>query len=151
MNNIDLYLQPYAEDDELLNTWVDTIIHRVSWRLVENQEDWLYMAGEAPDTDLPKLKPEAREYIRKMTHVELGWLVSYIVDYLITKYRLSNIELDEETIADLKWDLEDCNGGYEEWENEARKRIFQEYSEFLGEEKAQELAEGWWGDWRCSD
>ena len=146
INWIDHYLEPYAEDDTLLNDWIKDIIRSIQWRLFENQEQWLYMVGEAPDTTLPKFRDNAREYMRRVAYGELGYLVDYIIDYLVTKYRLSNIELDEETVEDIKWELQDIDGGYEAWEAEARRRIIEEYTEAIGEEKTNRLVKEWWGE-----
>lgn len=148
-NYIDMYLEPYAEDDALLNDWIDHTLARVKWKLFERQEDWLYMYGELGDSRLPKFKSNAREYMVETIHQELGWLVCYMVDRLVTQYRLGNIDLDDSTINDLYWDLDE--EGYTAWELEARRRIFEDYAKGLGEEKTEELAESWWGeDWRCS-
>lgn len=149
MNNLDVYLMPYADDDETLNDWVDDLIRRVMWQLFENQEDWLYMAGEKGT--LPVLKDNALDYIRTTIQSESHWLVGYIVRYLIAKYRLSNIELSQEAIDFISEDFEDIDGGYETWEEEARRRIYREYKEVLGEEKVKDLVKSWWGDWECGD
>ena len=150
-NYIDMYLKPYAEDDTLLNDWIDRTLSRVKWKLFERQNDWLYMAGELGKGRLPKFKSNAKEYFAETIYRELDWLVSYMVDRLVTQYRLGNIDLNDSTIDDLYWDLEGLEGGYTAWELEARRRIFDEYVKALGEERAEELAESWWGeDWRCS-
>ena len=34
-----IYTRPYAEEDELLNDYVDRILHNVTWKLFEDQQN----------------------------------------------------------------------------------------------------------------
>ena len=142
VNWVDMYLEPYAEEDETLNHWIDRLMRNVRWRLFENQEDWLYMAGELGEGMPPKFKDNARKAMYDACVDEFGWLISYMIDRLITEYRISNIDLDEDTIWNITEDLPE--GGYEEWETECRKRIFNEYEQYLGHDRAIEHFKGIW-------
>lgn len=146
-------LEPYADEDERLNDWVDNILAHVRWHMFQNQEEWLYMAGELGEGAVPKFKPNAREVMHNAIYREFGWVVAYMMDRLITEYRLGNVDLDDDLIADLRYEM----GGYEdeedttydEWEAEARKRIFKDYEEHLGTNETLRLAKSWWGeDWK---
>ena len=141
---LDMMLQPYAEEDELLNTWIERLLVNVRWKLFEGQEKWLYMSGELGEGAIPKFKNNAREYMKDIIYGEFGWLVDYLIERLIAEYRLSNIELDDGTIADLKWDM--SAEEYEEWELECKRRIFEDYKEILGEEKTIEHFNKLWGE-----
>lgn len=140
---LDTYLQPYAEEDELLNNWIENLISRVKLDLFKNQEEWLYMSDELEDGSFPKFKENARDYMWDVIQNNFSWLANYIVERLIAEYRLSNIDLDEDTILELKDDLGEDD--YNKWEEEARSRILKEYSQYLGEEKAKEVLYSKWG------
>ncbi len=144
MNNsiLDTYLQPYADENELLNSWIKNLIFYIKWDLFKNQEKWLYMSNELGDGSCPKFKENARDYMWDVIQSHFGWLASYIIKRLITEYRLENIDLDEDTIFELKYDLGEDD--YNRWEEEARSYILKEYSQHLGEEKAKELLHKQW-------
>lgn len=125
--------RPYAEDDYLLNTFVDETMRRVSWKLFEHQEDVLYMANET-ETGIPLLKDNAIEDMRDCVNEEFSWIRSYIITHLLMSYRLGNIDLGEEGDWWLREELGEKE--YLEWESRARKAIYQDYAQNLGEEKA---------------
>ena len=141
-NWVELYTQPYAEEDTLLNSWIEEQLRHVRWHLWEHQEDMVYMAGELGEGMPPKFKPEARKILEQACEREFGWLIAYMVDRLITEYRLSDIDLDEEMIWQLQEDLPE--GGYEEWEEECRKHIFAEHEKYIGHDKAVEYCKSIW-------
>lgn len=153
---LDNMLEPYAEENELLNDWVDRLLGRVRWRMAAQQGNWVYMAGELGKAALPKFKPNARRVMRDTICEEMEWFIEYLIDRLVAEYRLDNIELDDDLIEDMRYEM----GGYEdeedstynEWEAEARNRIFKDYAENLGETRTLELAKDWWGeDWTPND
>lgn len=125
-----IYTRPYAEDDYLLNDYVDEILRRVSLRLFERQEDICFMVSER---NPPMLKDGAVDIIEAECHKELNWLVDYIVNRMLISYRLNNIDLGEEGESELRWNLGDEE--YEDFEKVAREYIYQDYVKFLGTEK----------------
>lgn len=127
--------RPYAEDDYLLNTFIDETMRRVSWKLFEHQNDILYMANET-ETGIPVLKDNALETMRDYISGEFSWIRSYIITHLLMSYRLGNIDLG----LGGEWWLREELGEeeYLEWESRARKAIYQEYAQNLGEDKAAE-------------
>ena len=126
-----IYTRPYAEDNDLLNNYVDEIIRHVSWHLFERQEDICFMISER---NPPMLKDEAVDIIEAECRKELSWLVDYMVMRLLISYRLSNIDLGEEGEYELRLGLGEED--YKDFEEAARDHIYQDYVRFLGVEKA---------------
>lgn len=127
--------RPYAENDHLLNDFVEDVLHRVSWKLFQHQEDFVYMANERED-GIPLLKENVIWTIDDYINSELLWLRSYITTRLLMSYRLGNIDLGEEGMWYLRGELGEEE--FLEWESRARKFIYNDYVESLGEEKADE-------------
>lgn len=125
-----IYTRPYAENNDLLNDYVDEILRHVSWRLFRQQEDICFTISER---NPPMLKEEAVDIIEAECRKELNWLVDYIVNRMLISYRLSNIDLGEEGENELRWNLGDEE--YEDFEKAAREYIYQDYVKFLGTEK----------------
>ena len=128
-----IFTRPYAEDDYLLNTFVEETMRRVSWKLLEHQEDILYMASET-ETGIPMLKDNAIDGMRTCINGEFGWIRGYMITHLLMSYRLGNIDLGPEGEWWLREELGEEE--YLEWESRARKAIYQEYAQNLGEEAA---------------
>lgn len=126
-----IYTRPYAEDNDLLNDYVDEILRHVSWRLFRQQEDICFTISER---NPPMLKEEAVDIIEAECRKELNWLVDYMVMRLLISYRLDNIDLGEEGEYELRWSLGE--EAYEDFEKAARKHIYQDYVNFLGVKKA---------------
>ena len=139
MNVHDVYdcidTRPYADDDHLLNDFVEDILHHVSWKLFQHQTDFVCMAHERED-GIPLLKDNVIEVIDRQIDSELSWLYGYMTTRLLMSYRLNNIDLGDEGTQWLRDDLGDEL--YLEWESRARKHIYDEYARILGEEKAEE-------------
>ena len=137
---IKFFEAPYAEDDTLMNDWVERIIHRVSAELFHHQHDVVYMANET-DNGIPKLKDEAVDVIHQTVHSELGWVVDYIISRILVAYAKSNIDLGDEG----RWYIEDRldpENAADFW-TEIDEYIWSDYTRFLGEEKTAELWEKW--------
>lgn len=128
-----LATRPYADEGDLLNDWVNHILKRVSWKLFEHQENMVYMANERPD-GVPLLKDGAIDYINSCIDDEFHWLRHYIISHILMSYRLGHIDLGEEGEWYLRDDLGD--EAYAEWESRARKAIYIDYANTLGEEGA---------------
>lgn len=139
-NWVKWYEQPYAEDDSLLNKFVEDALRRISWRLFENQEDVVYMANET-DNGIPKMREGAIDYIHMVARNELGWLVNYMVNRILVSYMKGNIDPSEEVKWWFKEDLP--KGDDEQFWKEINEYIWQDYAEVLGEEKTAELWKHW--------
>ena len=99
MNVHDVYdciaTRPYADDDHLLNDFVEDVLHHVSWKLFQHQEDFVCMAHERED-GIPLLKDNVIEVIDRLIDSELTWLYGYMTTRLLMSYRLNNIDLGDE-------------------------------------------------------
>ncbi len=137
---IEYFENPYAENDELMNDWVETIIHRVSWELFDHQQDIIKMAHET-ENGIPVLKDEAIKVIGQVIISELGWLRSYILDRILVSYAKGNIDLGEEGrwYMNEQFDPEDAANFWKEID----KYIWQDYAKVLGEERTAELWKKW--------
>lgn len=131
---------PYAEDDELLNDWVERTLRFTSWELFNKQDKIVYFANET-DNGIPKLKEGALDVIHQTIIDELGWLRSYMLGRILVAYAKGNIDLGEEgkQYLDDQFDSEDTA----EFWNEIYQYIWDDYSKMLGEERTAELWEKW--------
>lgn len=128
-----MFTRPYAEDDYLLNDYVEYILRCVFGRCFERQEDMCYMINEK---NPPELKNEALKVIRQEINSVFSSLREYIMARMLISYRLSNISLGDEPAEWLKATL--GKEDYDEFELEARKYIYNDYKKFLGKEKTDE-------------
>lgn len=126
-----IYTRPYAEEDELLNDYVDRILHNVTWKLFEDQQNICYMINEK---NPPMLKDNFIEVATRYIEHEFGWLREYLLIRLLIEYRLSNLDLGEEN---EEW-LKDMLGEeeYEDFEKIAKEYIYKDYVKMLGQEEA---------------
>lgn len=139
-NWIKWYEQPYAEDDSRLNDFVENILHRVSWKLFENQEDIVYMANET-DNGLPKLREDAIPYIQRAIEREFDWLIGYMTSRILVSYLKDNIDPSDEV---KNWFQDDLPEGEDEqfW-NEINDFIWEDYLKCMPEEQVRDLWKKW--------
>lgn len=139
-NWLEWFESPYAEDDTLMNDWVERIISGVSVELFHHQHDVVYMANET-DNGIPKLKDEAVDVIHQTIYSQLGWVISYITDRILIAYAKSNIDLGDEGrwYMEDKFDPEDAADFWKEID----EHIWSNYAKFLGEEETAKLWEKW--------
>lgn len=126
-----IYTRPYAEEDELLNDYVDRILHNVTWKLFEDQQNICYMINEK---NPPMLKDNFIEVATRHIEDEFGWLREYLLIRLLIEYRLSNLDLGEENEEWLKDRLGEEE--YEDFEKIAKEYIYKDYVKMLGQEEA---------------
>lgn len=122
-----MYTRPYAEDDALLNDFVNDLIRRLSWEMFTHQEEICYTIAEK---NPPMLKDNVIDHMRTVINNELGWVRDYVICRMLISYRLSNIDLGEEAELYLRDSL-----GEEEWakfEEAAKKFIWDDYVKFGG-------------------
>lgn len=129
-----MYTRPFAEDDALLNDYVDRIVHQVSWDMFEHQEEICYMINEK---NPPMLKDEAIDYMRQRINARLSWIREYIVAKMLISYRLGNVDLGDEGDWYLKDELgTDEDGQYDEFEQAVRNYVYNDYVKAIGKEHA---------------
>lgn len=126
-----IYTRPYAEEDELLNDYVDRILHNVTWKLFEDQQNICYMINEK---NPPMLKDNFIEVATRHIENEFGWLREYLLIRLLIEYRLSNLDLGKENEEWLKDRLGEEE--YEDFEKIAKEYIYKDYVKMLGQEEA---------------
>lgn len=129
-----IFTRPFAEDNALLNDFVNDIVHRVSWKAFEHQENIVHMAYEM-ENGVPKMKDGGERYLRNLIRYELGHLVEYIYIKMLIQYRLGNLDLS----ADAQWDLdEEFAEDAPVLEGAIRKAVYADYATHLGVDKANE-------------
>lgn len=139
-NWVGWYEQPYAEDDSLLNKFIEDALRHVSWKLFGNQENIIYMANET-DNGIPKIREGAINYIHRTVNNEFGWLINYMVNRILVSYMKGNIDPSEEVKRWFKEDLPE--GEDEQFWTEIDDYIWNDYVEYLGEEETAKLWEKW--------
>lgn len=139
-NWIEWFETPYAENDDLMNDWVESILRRVSWELFERQHDIVKMAYET-ENGIPVLKDEAIGIIDQVITSKLGWLRSYMIGRILVSYAKGNIDLGEEGhwYMDDQFEPEDAADFWKEID----EYIWRDYAEVLGEERTAELWKKW--------
>ena len=88
-----MYTRPYAEDDALLNDFINDLIRHVSWKMFTHQEEVCYTIAEK---NPPMLKDNVIGFLRTAINNELGWVRDYVICRMLMSYRLSNVDLGEE-------------------------------------------------------
>ena len=122
-----MYTRPYAEDDALLNDFINDLIRHVSWKMFTHQEEVCYTIAEK---NPPMLKDNVIGFLRTAINNELGWVRDYVICRMLMSYRLSNVDLGEEAELYLRDSL-----GEEQWaefEEAAKKFIWNDYAKFCG-------------------
>lgn len=125
-----MYTQPFAEENALLNDFVDRIVLAVSWEMFKHQEQICYNITECTP---PKLKDGTIEYMRNIIRNECGFLSHYIIMRILISYRASNIDLGDEG----DWYLQDEFGEeYPDVDRQLREYVYNDYLKYLGKEEA---------------
>ena len=131
-------LGKYAEEDTLLNDWIENILNNVKYDMFRCQKNLLYMSNERED-GVPMFNDNAIELIYFLIKDNVSYLTSYMITRLLMEHRLGHIDLGE----DCTWWLQEELGDEEfaKWESAARKAIYADYVEGLGEKRAAEYFE----------
>lgn len=137
---LDWYEEPYADDDALLNEFIERHLRRLSWGLFENQHDILYMAHET-NNKIPKMREGAIDYIRGKARLELSWLIEYMIDRTLISYLKENIEPSEEVKEWFRTGMSEED--YEQLWADIDDYIWNDYAGALGEARTAELWEKW--------
>lgn len=126
-----IYTRPYADDDALLNDFVNDIVHRVSWEMFKDQEKVCHMISEC---NPPKLKDGALDHLTNIINKQLGWVRNYIICRILVAYRMSNVDLDEESEWYLREEFDD--EGWKEFTDTMNRYIWDDYRKYMGDEGA---------------
>ena len=137
---LDWYEEPYADDDALLNEFIERHLRRLSWGLFENQQDILYMAVSSAN-EIPKMREGAIDYIRGKARLELSWLIEYMIDRTLISYLKENIEPSEEVKEWFRTGMSEED--YEQLWADIDDYIWNDYAGALGEARTAELWEKW--------
>ncbi len=126
-----IFTRPYAEDDALLNQYVEEALHRASWDLFHQQEQ---LCHNIKEKNPPKLKDGALDLIFNACRRQFDFVVSYMVLRMLIEYRAGNVDLD----AESEWYLKDSLGeeGWKEFQKAVNRYIYNDYVSSLGEKKA---------------
>lgn len=127
------YTRPFADDDALLNDFIDSLAHRLSWKMFEHQNEICFNISEK---NPPMLKDNVIEFMRTAINNELGFVREYIICRMLISYRMSNVDLGDEAEWYLRESFDD-----ETWAelNEAlNKYVWDDYCKYLSPEKAKE-------------
>lgn len=126
-----IYTRPYAEDDALLNDFVDDLVRQVSWEMFKDQEQICHTIAEC---NPPKLKDGALDHLINIINNKLGWVRNYIVCRTLLSYRMGNVDLDEESEWYLREEFDE--EGWEELTQAINHHIWDDYRKFMGDEDA---------------
>lgn len=126
-----IYTRPYAEEDDLLNDYVDRILNNVTWKLFKDQCNICYMIDEK---NPPMLKDNFIEVVTRYIENEFELLREYLIIRLLIEHRLSNLDLGEKNEEWLKDRLGEEE--YKDFEKIAKEYIYKDYVKMLGQEEA---------------
>lgn len=85
------------DKDSKAGTWIDKdVIPFIFSDLFLNQDKWIYMAGEYPDTRNPVMKDNALDYIYDTVQSRFSWLVYVITESIIDSYSNESIDMTKE-------------------------------------------------------
>lgn len=128
-----IYTRPFAEDDALLNDFIEGLIRQLSWEMFKHQDEICYNISQK---NPPMLKDNVIEYMRNVLNVKMGFVRDYIISRMLISYRMSNVDLGSEGEWYLRESFND-----KDWTvfNEAmNKYVWDDYCKYLGPEKAKE-------------
>jgi len=128
-----IYTRPFTGDDVAFNDFVDNLIRSLSWDMFEHQEEICHMITKR---NPPKLKDGALDRLFNFINNEFGWLRGYIACRILMSYRLSNVDLDDESEWYLReqFDKED----WDDFNKAVNRHIWDDYRKYLGDDKAAE-------------
>lgn len=145
--NFEFWFEPYADEDTTLNSWIDNISRHMNWNLFKNQGDYVYMSGELGEGRFPQFKDEISVYraYKEAFDEQMSSLFSYLfVRKVLEMHLYSNVDLGSME-SYLREEM--GNEEFEEWEAEAKRRIYGEYADKLGEESAKKIFSKAWPGW----
>jgi hypothetical protein len=103
----------YFEDDTNAAEWLNNLMHRVYWKMFENQEEWIYMLGEL-ESDKPCLKDNFFEYAEMILDEELSLFKACVLTGMAYDYIDDDIDVTE----NIAYELNEWQGIYDGDEDE---------------------------------
>ena len=148
MENFNLPFEPYAEDEYTLNDYANDCMVRINYEMFKNQEDYVYMSGELGEGRFPQFRyyEDVYGFFKEAFDNYVGWLFIYLFNRIILETHLyGNVDLG----GDITYYMKEEFGEewFEEWEKEAKRRIFDQYKEVIGEKDATKLFSKAWPGW----
>lgn len=128
-----IYTRPFAEDDALLNDFIDDLIRQLSWEMFKHQDEICYNICQK---NPPMLKDNVIEYMRNVLNVKIGFVRDYIISRMLISYRMSNVDLGSEGEWYLRESFDDDD--WKQFNNVMNKYVWDDYCRYLGPEKAKE-------------
>lgn len=131
-----IYTRPFAEDDALLNDFIDDLIHQLSWEMYRHQDEICY---DISQKNPPMLKDNVIEHMQNILNVKMGFVREYIISRMLISYRMSNVDLGSEGEWYLRESFDDES--WIEFNEAMNKYVWDDYCKYLGSEKAKEYFE----------
>lgn len=128
-----IYTRPFAEDDALLNDFIDDLIHQLSWEMYRHQDEICYNISQK---NPPMLKDNVIEHMQNILNVKMGFVREYIISRMLISYRMSNVDLGSEGEWYLRESFDDES--WAEFNKSMNKYVWDDYCKYLGPEKAKE-------------
>lgn len=128
-----IYTRPFAEDDALLNDFIDDLIHQLSWEMYKHQDEICYNISQK---NPPMLKDNVIEHMQNILNVKMGFVRDYIISRMLISYRMSNVDLGSEGEWYLRESFDDES--WAEFNRSMNKYVWDDYCKYLGPEKAKE-------------
>lgn len=128
-----IYTRPFAEDDALLNDFIDDLIHQLSWEMYKHQDEICY---DISQKNPPMLKDNVIEHMQNILNVKMGFVREYIISRMLISYRMSNVDLGSEGEWYLRESFDDES--WAEFNKSMNKYVWDDYCKYLGPEKAKE-------------
>ena len=128
-----IYTRPFAEDDALLNDFIDDLIHQLSWEMYRHQDEICY---DISQKNPPMLKDNVIEHMQNVLNVKMGFVRDYIISRMLISYRMSNVDLGSEGEWYLRESFDDES--WTEFNESMNKYVWDDYCKYLGPEKAKE-------------
>lgn len=133
-----IYTRPFADDDALLNDFIDRILQNISWRMFERQEEVCYMISEK---NPPMLKDNVIEFLKRAINIEMGYLQEYIISNMLIKYRMSNVDLGDRGEQYLRDTFAFEDEDWNEFNKAMNKYVWDSYCKYLGAEETKKYFE----------
>ena len=128
-----IYTRPFAEDDVMLNAFIDDLIHQLSWEMYRHQDEICY---DISQKNPPMLKDNVIEHMQNVLNVKMGFVREYIISRMLISYRMSNVDLGSEGEWYLRESFDDES--WTEFNKSMNKYVWDDYCKYLGPEKAKE-------------
>lgn len=101
----------WFDDEELAKDWYNRMCGNIAWKMFENQEKWVYMAGELGEGRKPMIKgsEEFAEAMEQAMQDVFGFMREGIYYNFLRIYAEDDIDFPRELADDYNnyWDFEE--------------------------------------------